>query len=155
MGGDDELRKILHEVMQPHEHGKLPLRRERGLRLVEEIHAMTAHAVRHGRQEGFAVRLLVKAFATVAPGAAFFDIKQRGKIVEALRSQKEAVHRAIDGAADSQTARERRGVLADGHVCVLGAAFDVETEFFRDGFQQRRFAGTILSDEKRDFGMQF
>ena len=81
--------------------------------------------------------LLVKAFAAVAPGAVFFDVEQRGEVVEALRPQKEAVHWAVDRAADSQTARERRGVFADGHVRVLGAAFDVETELFRDGLQQR------------------
>ena len=116
---------------------------------------MASEAVLHGGKKGFAMRLLVQAFATVAPGAVFLFVDEGGEVEETLRSQEKTVHRPDRGAAEPQAASERRRVLSHRHVGILGATLDVEAELLRDGFQQSRFARTVLADEKRDFGMQF
>jgi hypothetical protein len=60
VGGDEELRTLLDEVVDPGQRGHAALRGERGLRLVEQVEPARPEAVDEQVEEGLAVRALVR-----------------------------------------------------------------------------------------------
>jgi hypothetical protein len=45
VGGDDELRIMLHQIVHPRKHGELPLRREGRFRFVKNMKAFADEAI--------------------------------------------------------------------------------------------------------------
>src|SRR5882762_760464 len=60
MSGDDQLRLMANQAMHQRQHTQLPLRRKRGLRLIEQIDPATLKPLLQYREERLSVRLLVK-----------------------------------------------------------------------------------------------
>jgi hypothetical protein len=119
--------------------------RERGLRLVEDVHAVRLEARVCQREKRLAVRLLVQRSATV--GSADLELVDRGRDVEeALGPEEEAVA----GRADLANKPEMFVQPGDGfpgrEVEVVGAALGVEAESDRDGFDQGRLATAVARE---------
>ena len=107
MGGDDELAPRLHQPVHLGEHGELPLRREPGLRLVEEVQPVPAQAVAKQGEKALPVGSFVQGAAVGrAEGAGkggnlvqLVDVG--GDVIKAFRPQKIPVprrQRAAQGA---------------------------------------------------------
>ena len=57
MRGDDELRLRTHQIAHGPQQGKLPQRRKRGFRLIQQIKAAPAEAMEHQGEKAFPVGL--------------------------------------------------------------------------------------------------
>src|SRR5690349_13117219 len=92
---DDELRDFhRRELMQDAQERQLSTRRKRGLRLVEQIHAIL-DAILEQRKKRLAVRLLVQSLAAIRKKGAphFFEIRR--EVEEGLRPQEEPIGDAL------------------------------------------------------------
>src|SRR4051794_35933782 len=107
---------------------ELTHRRKRGLGLVQDVETVAEKPVQQQREEGFAVRLLVKRDAAVASGDAE-AVDLRGHVEERLGAKEIAVGRI---ARRSNQVKEQRlfGFVVTAHRLeaeVLRAAFLVES----------------------------
>jgi hypothetical protein len=94
--------------METGEEGQLPGRRQRRLRLVEEIETAAAEPVHHQRQEGLAMRHFVQGVAALSThdgrptwfGVEPFDLGRH--VEEALGAEEKAVARPADTLGQAQ-----------------------------------------------------
>lgn len=106
MRGDDELGKLLRQIVQSHEHRQLTLGRKRGFRFVEKVDPMPAQPLREQIEKRFSVRLRVQALAAVAREHSASErrrlqlVQLRRPVVEALRAEKKSIRWAIVRACD-------------------------------------------------------
>lgn len=144
-------------------HGHLAHGGKGGFRFVEEVKAIAAKAFGEKREEGFAVRLAVEAFAAVT-GDEFGGVAGRervegvdfsGDVEVTLGTQKVRIARAAKIAAtiDADVAAEFDLFIGGGEVHVAAAAFGVESDRDSNSFEQSRFASAIFSHEKSNLRM--
>lgn len=65
VGGDDQLRASVHQLVDLGQEGQLPRRRQCSLRFVQDIEAVTSEPVVEQSKEAFAMRLFMQGFATI------------------------------------------------------------------------------------------
>ena len=112
VGGDDELGMVADEVVDAGEDAHLAGGRQGGFGFVEDVNALAAEAMQQEGKEGFAVGLLVQAFAAVRskqPAAKrlfveILDFSSHG--VNAFGAEKKSVHRAMRRALEREETME-------------------------------------------------
>jgi hypothetical protein len=67
VGGDDELRASADEIVKPRQERHLSQRRERRLRLVEQIESAAAKAMLDKGEKRLSMRLLMECACDVTP----------------------------------------------------------------------------------------
>src|SRR4051794_34618263 len=151
MRGDQELGAEVNELVDAGEQCELAHRRERRLRLVEDVEAIAEEAIEQQREECLAVRLLVQRYAAISSGDAE-AVDLRRYVEERLGAQEVAV-RGI--ARRSSQMKEQRLfgfiVTADGFEAeVLRAAFLIESGGDGQRLDDGRLARSVLADEEGD-----
>src|SRR5262245_39113107 len=113
-------------------------------------------------EEGLAVGLLMKRDAAVRIDdrwiAVWLLVKSldlRGDVEVALRTQEESVSRSTSPANRPHELMQARLRASRAKPEVLRAAFGVESCEHRNRLDQRGFASAILTNEKRDLGVEF
>lgn len=161
MRGHDELRAFGYQVMNPGEHRQLALGRERRLGFVEDVQTLSAEALSHQGEKGFAMRLFVQrapaesiddARASHWLGVEILDLRRH--IEEALRTKEETVLRAPDASGDTQEGVKFRVRRARAEVEVAAAALGIEPERDRDRLKQRRLPRAVLAHQDSHLRMK-
>jgi hypothetical protein len=133
MRGNDELSALAGKLMEASKQGQLPGRRQRRLRLVEEIKPAAAEPVHHQRQEGFPVRHFVQGVAPIRVDdprrrvrflVEPFDLARH--VEKALGAKEKAVAWPADALGQAQELVERRMRGARGEVEIAAAALRIE-----------------------------
>src|SRR3989442_1631855 len=122
--------------MHQGEDTQLPLRREGGLRFIEQIHAVSLKSVLEQSEESFPMRLAMERSAAISPFHAQL-INLRRHIVEAFRAQEESIAGPQHAAFEANVFMEVRMRVFGGEVKILAPAFGIETIFGGDRLQQR------------------
>src|SRR4051812_776568 len=122
MRGDNELRLFLHKLVDRGQGGELPIGRERGLRLVEEIEAVAAQLVHKKGHERLAVRLPMKRLVAVGLEVAHL-IHVRGDIEETLGSQEVAILGLVRASRRPQERMKLGGRVRRTEPNIFGATF--------------------------------
>src|SRR3954452_679984 len=151
MRGDQELRSEVNELVDAGEQGELAHRRERGLRLVEDVEAIAEEAIEQQREECFAVRLLVQRDAAVSSGDAE-AIDLRRYVEERLGAEEVAIRGIARRSSQMKEQREFGLVLAANgfEAEVLRAAFLIESGGDGQRLDDGRFARSVFADEEGD-----
>src|SRR6266571_1432068 len=79
----------------------------------------------------------------------------RREVVKAFRAQKITVGRMADAAFQPQKVPQMGVSGKRGEVKVFSSSLSIVTQIQRDGFEQRRLAGAVFTNEKRDRRMKF
>lgn len=109
MGGDDELRPVLYELMDPSQGGQAVLGGERRFGLVEQVEPVGSEAVEQDRQKRLAMRLLVQRGAALgAEGIAVELLEVAGRREQTLGAQKEVGSWSANAAHESNRVLELR-----------------------------------------------
>ncbi len=150
MGRDDELRVLLpDQLVDELEQRELPLRRERGLWLVEDVEPIGPEAILDEVQERLAVRALVERHATVGGHRVGVLLDFTGDVEEALGAEEVTRLGAAHAADEPKVAVEFRLRAARSEVEVAAAALGVEAGGDGDGLDEGGLAAPVFADEER------
>jgi hypothetical protein len=106
MGRDHELRIVQSQVMYAGQHGELTLRRQRSLRLIEDVKASPAKAFHQQGQKRLTMGLLVKRSAAIgiddrwSPRSIIEMFDLGGHVKETLGTEEIAVARPLHAFGD-------------------------------------------------------
>ena len=147
---DDVLRTLPCHLRNPGEKGELALRGKRRLGLVHDEETRPGESPDEA-QETLAVGLLMKGPVPVHRTAQLLLVLDGlgGDVVETLGPEEETAASSLCCAlGDRQRIAQLGVVVVRGEVVVQSSALGIEAVGDRDGLQQRRLPGTVLSDEK-------
>ena len=147
MCDDEELGSSAGAAVDLHQQSQLPLRRKRGLRLIQEIQSAGAEAVLRQRQKTLPMRLLMKMLRSSARPPAVLIFLGR-HVIKALRTKEIAPSCAPDASPQPDGAAELGVRVISGKAVVSGSAFRIKTAGNGHRLQQSGFPAAVLTDEE-------
>ena len=154
MGCHHELGALPRQQAHLPQQGELPRGGQGGLRLIQQVEPLPAEAVLHQGQEALPVGLGVEGNPAVAvqqagAGLLVQPVDIAGRVVEALRPEKEAVP-GVGAAGDGEILPQGRVGVPGGEGEVPGAPLRVEAAGDGDALQQGGLPRPVLPHQEGD-----